>query len=209
MLFLHWANDPVFVGGPDLLLLINPVKSEVNSKILALPAADHQEIQLPAYDERREFVEWFRASHEKLRFEGGWEKFCDDAAGLTELAAAAPSMGGQDLATGVGTTKPYVVPAVGPAQGRVAVFDFGVKRDILGQLAGRGLEVTVVPPGTAAAQVEKLEHPLYGAILAEWPVEDGKHDVNGVLDQATVEARGALELDHRVRAIAGAVEDSP
>ncbi len=83
VLFLHWANDPVFVGGPDLLLLVNPVKSEVNSKITALPAADHQEIQLPEVEERREFVEWFRASHEKLRFEGGWEKFCHDAAGLT------------------------------------------------------------------------------------------------------------------------------
>lgn len=83
VLFLHWANDPVFVGGPDLLLLINPVKSEVNGKITALPAADHQEIQLPELEERREFVEWFRGSHDKLRFEGGWEKFCHDAAGLT------------------------------------------------------------------------------------------------------------------------------
>ena len=83
VLFLHWANDPVFVGGPDLLLLINPVKSEVNSKITALPATDHLEIQLPGLDERRSFVEWFRSDHEKLRFEGGWEKFCHDSAGLT------------------------------------------------------------------------------------------------------------------------------
>ena len=83
VLFLHWANDPVFVGGPDLLLLINPIKSEVNGKITALPATDHIEIQLPELGERRELVEWFRRGHEKLRFEGGWEKFCQDAAGLT------------------------------------------------------------------------------------------------------------------------------
>ena len=83
VLFLHWANDPIFVGGPDLLLLINPVKSEVSSKITALPATDHQEIQLPDAGERRAFVTWFRKRHEKLRFEGGWEKFVDDAAGLT------------------------------------------------------------------------------------------------------------------------------
>ena len=83
VLFLHWANDPVFVGGPDLLLLVNPVKSEVNSKITALPATDHLEIQLPELGERRSFVEWFRRAHAKLRFEGGWEKFCHDAAGLT------------------------------------------------------------------------------------------------------------------------------
>ena len=83
VLFLHWANDPVFVGGPDLLLLINPVKSEVSSKITALPATDHQEIQLPGRRERKAFVEWARKRHDRLRFEGGWEKFVDDAAGLT------------------------------------------------------------------------------------------------------------------------------
>ena len=83
VLFLHWANDPVFVGGPDLLLLINTVKSEVNSKIIALPAADHIEIQLPGHGERRDFVQWYRRDHAKLRFEGGWEKFCHDSAGLT------------------------------------------------------------------------------------------------------------------------------
>ncbi len=83
VLFLHWANDPVFVSGPDLLLLINTVKSEVSAKITALPATDHQEIQLPDQGERKSFVEWFRKRHEKLRFEGGWEKFVEDSAGLT------------------------------------------------------------------------------------------------------------------------------
>ncbi len=83
VLFLHWANDPVFVDGPDLLLLINPVKSEVNGKIIALPAAAHLEIQLPELDERRRFVDWFRRDHKKLRFEGGKDKFCHDSAGLT------------------------------------------------------------------------------------------------------------------------------
>ncbi len=83
VLFLHWANDPVFVDGPDLLLLVNPVKSEVNSKIIALPAAAHHEIQLPELDERRRFVDWFRRDHKKLRFEGGKDNFCHDSAGLT------------------------------------------------------------------------------------------------------------------------------
>lgn len=83
VLFLHWANDPTFVGGPDLLLLINPVKSEVSGKISSLPAADHIEIQLPSLTERRRFVEWFRQQHPKLRFEGGREKFGENSAGLT------------------------------------------------------------------------------------------------------------------------------
>jgi len=81
----------------------------------------------------------------------------DDVAALAKLAAAAPSMAGQDLATGVGTRKRYVVPAAGSTRARVVVFDFGVKRDILGQLAGRGIEVEVVPPGTLAEEVERLE----------------------------------------------------
>lgn len=84
--FLHWINDPVFSGGPDLLLLVNPVKTEVNAKLLALPASAHVEIQLPELDERRAFVEWFHHHHAKLRFEGGRDGFCHDAAGLT-LAA--------------------------------------------------------------------------------------------------------------------------
>jgi carbamoyl-phosphate synthase small subunit len=81
----------------------------------------------------------------------------DDVAGLTEMAAAAPSMAGQDLATGVGTKERYTVPARGPARARVAVFDFGVKRDILDQLARRGVEVEVVPPGSSAQDVLSLE----------------------------------------------------
>ncbi len=83
VLFLHWANDPVFVGGPDLLILINPVKSEVNNKITVLPGTTHLEIQLPEQGERRRFVDWFRRDHKKLSFEGGKAMFCDDSAGLT------------------------------------------------------------------------------------------------------------------------------
>jgi AAA+ superfamily predicted ATPase len=83
VLFLHWVNDPAFVGGPDLLLMINPVKSEVSAKITSLPAADHIEIQLPSIDERRGFVDWFRQSHPRLRFEGGKARFTENAAGLT------------------------------------------------------------------------------------------------------------------------------
>ncbi len=83
VLFLHWVNDPAFVGGPDLLLMINPVKSEVSAKVTALPAADHIEIQLPDAGERQGFVDWFRKGHPQLRFEGGRAKFIEDAAGLT------------------------------------------------------------------------------------------------------------------------------
>lgn len=81
--FLRWASDPVFVEGPDLLLLVNPVKSEVNAKLRALPASAHIEIQLPQDQERLFYVRWFRERHPSLRFEGGWQRFCRDSAGLT------------------------------------------------------------------------------------------------------------------------------
>lgn len=81
--FLHWAADPKFSRSPDLVLLINPVKSEMSAKITSLPVATHIEIQLPQLPERRSFVDWFRRHHEKLRFEGGWERFSKEAAGLT------------------------------------------------------------------------------------------------------------------------------
>ena len=82
VLFLQWMADPTFLSSPEWLILIHPVKSEVNAKVVGLPCAAHVEIELPTLAERRAFVEMFRGEHPKLRFEGGWEKFCHDAAGL-------------------------------------------------------------------------------------------------------------------------------
>jgi carbamoyl-phosphate synthase small subunit len=72
---------------------------------------------------------------------------------LREMAATAPSMVGQDLATAVSTTSPYVLEARGSRKGKVVAIDLGMKRDILGNLTGRGFEVEVVPAGTDARQV--------------------------------------------------------
>ena len=75
------------------------------------------------------------------------------AAELAELAAAAPVMEGQDLASGVSTADPYTVGARGAARGKVAAIDLGIKRDILEQLASRGLDVDVMPSTVTAARV--------------------------------------------------------
>lgn len=81
--FLYWATSPAFAREPDLLLLVHPVKSEINDKVTSLPVASHLEIALPELAERRSFVDWYRKKLDGLRFAGGWEKFCHDAAGLT------------------------------------------------------------------------------------------------------------------------------
>jgi carbamoyl-phosphate synthase small subunit len=77
-----------------------------------------------------------------------------DAAELAAIAAAAPSMTGQDLASTVSTREPYVVAAVGDRSYRVAVLDLGVKRGILERLAARGVETTVMPIDSEVASIE-------------------------------------------------------
>jgi len=76
---------------------------------------------------------------------------------LKEMAAAAPSMVGLDLASSVSTKDPYTLEATGERRGRVVAIDLGMKRDILTNLTGRGFEVTVVPSATDAARVLDLE----------------------------------------------------
>jgi carbamoyl-phosphate synthase small subunit len=75
---------------------------------------------------------------------------------LLEMAASAPSMVGQDLASSVTTAHPYTLDAEGTRRGRVVAIDLGMKRDILANLMGRGFDVDVVPAGTGADDVLAL-----------------------------------------------------
>jgi len=88
----------------------------------------------------------------------------EQVARAVELARAAPSMAGQDLARVVSVREPYEWTEtewiLGAGHGRltqprfrVVAFDFGIKRNILRMLASRGCQVTVVPAQTPAAQV--------------------------------------------------------
>ncbi|MGA7270267.1 MAG: gamma-glutamyl-gamma-aminobutyrate hydrolase family protein, partial [Acidimicrobiia bacterium] len=77
------------------------------------------------------------------------------------------SMVGQDLATAVATTQPYHVPASGDRIGSVVAVDLGMKADISYQLAHRGLDVTVVPPSTPAAEI--LDRRPDGVFISNGP----------------------------------------
>jgi hypothetical protein len=81
--FLSWVSGPLFQGSPELLILINSVKSELNAKILALPHAVHREIDLPNLEERKAFVQHFAARHETVEFSQGEDKYAEDTAGLS------------------------------------------------------------------------------------------------------------------------------
>ncbi|MDF1597599.1 MAG: glutamine-hydrolyzing carbamoyl-phosphate synthase small subunit [Acidimicrobiia bacterium] len=81
-----------------------------------------------------------------------------DRAAVRSAAVEAPRLEGRDLVKDVTTSRPYEVPAVGPRRGRIVALDLGIKRDICARLAGHGLDVTVVPAGTSAADIAAL-HP--------------------------------------------------
>ena len=84
-------------------------------------------------------------------------------------------MEGLDLACGVSTDEPYVVPAVGEERFHVLAYDFGVKAHSPKLLAERGCRVTVIPANTTAEE-----------ILATKP--DGLFVSNGPGDPAAVQA---------------------
>jgi carbamoyl-phosphate synthase small subunit len=76
-----------------------------------------------------------------------------DRGELEDIARAAPSMEGRDLASTVTTKSSYAQSPVGESRGRVVAIDLGIKRDIVDQLLARGLEVEVVPLSTTADEV--------------------------------------------------------
>jgi carbamoyl-phosphate synthase small subunit len=101
-----------------------------------------------------------------------------DRKALAASAAALPSMDGLDLVPGVTGNQSYEwkeTPWVlgegygeqNAPQFHVVALDFGVKRNILRLLAGRGCKVTVLPPNATTADVLALKPD--GVFLANGP----------------------------------------
>jgi carbamoyl-phosphate synthase small subunit len=93
---------------------------------------------------------------------------------LAERVLAEPPMQGADLAAKVSTASAYhASEVVGPASGAsgrilsVAVYDFGVKRNILRLLSAIGVEATVLPATTDPALV--ISGGFDGALLSNGP----------------------------------------
>lgn len=86
--FLNLIESPWFKSSNNLIILIADTKSEVNSRIIALPSVQHIEIELPNEAERRKFVSDFltRNSMDETAFEKGSDMFVQDTAGLTLTA---------------------------------------------------------------------------------------------------------------------------
>jgi carbamoyl-phosphate synthase small subunit len=98
----------------------------------------------------------------------------DDVVSLLRRVREQPGMRDADLAHSVSVSERYdAADVVGPADAslgpvfRVAVVDFGLKRSILRRLAAAGIEGTVVPARTPAAEV--LAGGFDGAFLSNGP----------------------------------------
>ena len=113
-----------------------------------------------------------RALTRRLRVGGAMNAIISSDAALTdavliERLRAVPSLAGLDLASAAGTRTAYTwtekadpvsfgVPVEAGSwkrPGRVVALDFGLKKNILRLLAAHGLEVTVVPAATSAAEI--------------------------------------------------------
>lgn len=70
-----------------------------------------------------------------------------DPAKLVQIAASSPQMTGADFTEEVTTKEPYTV---GHGKYKVAVLDYGIKKNILNQLVKRDLSLTVYPASTTA-----------------------------------------------------------
>jgi carbamoyl-phosphate synthase small subunit len=114
-----------------------------------------------------------RALTRKIRTEGAMRGMIttDEARSVEAIVnelKQSPSMSGLDLVQRVTALRPYPFDEQSPdARLRVAVYDFGVKRDILRQLVKQGCDVTVYPATTHADEI--LGRGYDGVLLSNGP----------------------------------------
>ncbi len=128
-----------------------------------------------------------------------------DDASLVAKAQAAPNMDGLELASGVTTAEPYDFSTEG--ERRVAVYDYGVKRNILRSFAHLGCAVRVFPASTPLEEV--LAWQPEGIFLSNGPGDPR------AMPEAIETARGAIDsgapvfgicLGHQLMALAQGLE---
>ena len=80
--FLDWINDPRFMTGDNLVILVSDTRSEINRKIFMVPTTEAIEIPLPDTTQRQQIVEHaLRGQYTSLA--NGLGQFVDETAGLT------------------------------------------------------------------------------------------------------------------------------
>jgi len=144
---------------------------------IAEPSNAHSEMPLASYFARHNIsaIQGIdtRALTRKIRNEGAMRGMItsESARGVdsvVEEIRRAPSMTGLDLVQRVTALRPYTFDEP-PAKvtKRIALYDFGVKRDILRHLSGEGCDVTVYPATTHADEI--LAQRFDGVMLSNGP----------------------------------------
>jgi carbamoyl-phosphate synthase small subunit len=112
-----------------------------------------------------------------------------DIAGLTAELADFPTMEGRALVDEVTSAARHevAVPEGVPERCHLAVYDFGIKTNILRELAGRGARLTVLPARTPVAEVLALG--ADGVVLSNGPGDP--EPLTGIIDNV----RGLLAAD--------------
>jgi carbamoyl-phosphate synthase small subunit len=144
--------------------------------VIAEPSSAHAEMSLGDYFAKTKIGAIAgidtRALTRKIRNEGAMRgMITTEPRPVEELVGeirSAPSMAGLDLVQRVTTLRPYLFDeAAGVPHRRVAVYDFGVKRNILRQLVAQNCEVTVYPATTHAEEI--LNAKFDGVLLSNGP----------------------------------------
>jgi carbamoyl-phosphate synthase small subunit len=144
---------------------------------IAEPSSAHSESSLGDYFARTNISAISgvdtRALTRKIRNEGAMRGMIttDGARSVDAIVSAlkaSPSMSGLDLVQRVTALRPYPFnEQPDEARLRVAVYDFGVKRDILRQLVRHGCDVTIYPATTHADEI--LDRGYDGVLLSNGP----------------------------------------
>jgi carbamoyl-phosphate synthase small subunit len=121
---------------------------------------------------------------------------------LSEMLSEVPSMEGLELASKVSTKDAYIVGDES-AELKVAVLDFGIKRNIVNSLAQRGCQVKVFPAKTELKEI--LEYKADGYFLSNGPGDPASMDyaiknVKSLL--ATQKPIFGICLGHQILALA-------
>ncbi|MFK8055788.1 MAG: glutamine-hydrolyzing carbamoyl-phosphate synthase small subunit [Saprospiraceae bacterium] len=128
-----------------------------------------------------------------------------DLAKLKDTLSNVPSMDGLELASKVSTSEPYDVVAH-PQNHKVAVLDYGTKRNILRNFTRRGISVRVFPAKTPFSEV--MSYNPDGIFLSNGPGDPA------AMPYAVEQAKQALEsglavfgicLGHQILALANGI----
>jgi carbamoyl-phosphate synthase small subunit len=144
---------------------------------VAEPSNAHAQMSLGEYFEKTRVTAIAgidtRALTRKIRTEGAMRgmittNMLRPVDSLVAELRRSPSMSGLDLVQRVTALRPYLFDET-PSDVRlkVAVYDFGVKRDILRQLARQGCDVTVYPATTHPDEI--LDRGFDGVLLSNGP----------------------------------------